>query len=102
MRVLAVYYEQDDDNLPKCEQIDVSNERGIWKLSALLANGMLDEIRLVGETQAAVGLVRMLVRVGKYSRPVGSIRLRVPGDESYPRGRPFIYLCPRPEPSAFE
>src|SRR5205814_1345229 len=74
VRVLAIYYEHDDD-LPRCEQIDVSNERGIWKLSRLLADGRVAEIRIVGETAAAVGLARMLVKAGKHKRQTASNRL---------------------------
>ncbi len=101
MRVLAIYYEHEDD-LPRCEQIDVSNERGIWKLSRLLSDGHVAELRIVGETAAAVGLARMLVKAGRHKRNAPSNRLRVPGDEAYPRQDPFIAICPIPEPVAFD
>jgi hypothetical protein len=103
VRVLAIYYEFTDMDVPKCLQADVSRERGLWSISRLLGSGQLDEIRLVGETRPSVGVVRMLVRAGRFRRVGGPSRqlLWMPGDECYPAHDPFIFIRPEPEPAAF-
>lgn len=101
---MAIYYEIDDEDAVKCVQVDVSRERGVWDLTNLLASGRLDEVRFVGETSAAIGIVRMLVRVGQFKRPAGESRKRLyqTGDERFPLRAPYVFVSPVPEPAAFD
>jgi hypothetical protein len=104
VRILATFFEIDDrTESPKALEIDVSREKGIWRISDLLASGRLEEIRFVGDDEESIGVVRMLVRAGKLRSPAGGPRrtLRGPGDESYPRLHPFVHICPRPDAGAF-
>jgi hypothetical protein len=103
VRVLAIYYDLAELDVPRCLQYDVSREQGIWSVLQLLASGQVAEVRFVGETVSSVRLVRTLVRAGRYRRPSGHARsvLWVPGDEGYPFPDPFIFIRPEPEPAAF-
>jgi hypothetical protein len=103
VRVLAIYYDVAEMNVPRCSQFDVSREQGIWSIFHLLAGGHIAEVRFVGETLSSVRLVRTLVRAGRYKRPSGPVTnvLWVPGDECYPFPDPFIFIRPEPEPAAF-
>ena len=71
VRVLAIYYDVAEMNIPRCSQFDVSREQGIWSIFHLLAGGHIAEVRFVGETVSSVRLVRTLVRAGRYKRPSG-------------------------------
>lgn len=104
MRILAIYHERDDESGAKWMQIDVSREPGYWKLSRLLASPHVEEVRIVGESHASLGVARLLAEAGRYSSAAGgrSRRLRVRGDEAYPRRNPFIFINPRPDPKAFD
>lgn len=105
MRILASFFEVDDHTeSPKALEIDVSKEKGIWQISRLLASGSLEEIRFVGDDEESLGVVRMLVRAGKLRGAAGGPRrsLKVPGDESYPRIRPFVHICPVPDRDLFK
>jgi hypothetical protein len=104
VRILAIYNAVNDDEPPRCVQIDLARETGMWQLTRLLARGDLEQIRLVGETEASVNAARMLVAAGRFrqrSTPPAGV-LRRTNDESYPRHQPFIYINPRPDPAAFE
>jgi hypothetical protein len=91
VRVLAIYYDVAEMNMPRCS------------IFHLLAGGHIAEVRFVGETLSSVRLVRTLVRAGRYKRPSGpgTNVLWVPGDECYPFPDPFIFIRPDPEPAAF-
>jgi hypothetical protein len=103
VRVLAIYYDLAEMNVPRCSQFDVSREQGIWSIFHLLAGGQIAEVRFVGESLSSIRLVRTLVRAGRYKRPSGPPLhvLFVPGDECYPHSDPFIFIRPDPEPAAF-
>lgn len=98
-----MYYENEDDDLLRCEQIDVSNEPGYWKLARLLASPHLDEVRLVGENDTSIRIARMLVLAGKFTRRrTIPTQLPLTGDEEYPMFDPYIFICPLPDPAAFD
>jgi hypothetical protein len=103
VRVLAIYYDLAEVDVPRCLQFDVSREQGIWSILQLLASGQVAEVRFVGETVSSIRLVRTLVRAGRYKRRSGPATgvLWVPGDERYPFPDPFIFIRPDPEPAAF-
>src|SRR5205085_9542397 len=103
VRVLGIYYDFTENDVPKTLQADVSREQGIWSVTRLLGSGQIDEIRFVGETRSSVALVRTLVRAGRFRRVGHPSRkpLWVPGDECYPTRDPFIFIRPDPEPAAF-
>jgi hypothetical protein len=104
VRILAIYYESDDGVDVKWMQIDVSREPGYWKLSRLLASADVEEVRIVGENELSIAVARTLVVAGKFSRPSARRRrkLRMLGDEAYPRFEPFIFINPIPDPAAFD
>ena len=104
VRILAIYYENDGDGDVKWLQIDVSREPGYWKLSRLLASAEIEEVRIVGESEASLSVARTLVVAGSFSRPlvVKQRRLRGQGDEAYPRWDPFVFINPVPDPAAFD
>jgi hypothetical protein len=104
VRILAIYYENGEAGDPKWMQIDVSREPGYWRLSQLLASAEIDEVRIVGETEASISVARTLVVAGKFRRsvPPRVRRLGHNGDEAYPRVGPFVYISPIPEPAAFD
>jgi hypothetical protein len=104
VRILAIYYENGEEGEIKWLQIDVSREPGYWKLSRLLASAEIEEVRIVGESEASLSVARTLVVAGKFSRPfvVRERRLRGKGDEAYPRWNPFVFIKPVPDPSAFD
>ena len=104
VRILAIYHERDDESGARWMQIDVSSERGYWKLSNLLRSPDLEEVRIVGETESSLGVARTIVLAGRLRGRVGerTRRLRARGDEAYPRRHPFIFINPRPDPTSFD
>ncbi len=104
MRILAIYYDHDERAGLKWQQIDVGREPGYWKLSRLLASADIEEVRLVGDTEASISVARTLVVAGRFSRPLVSRRRRLvtSGDEAYPRVEPYIFINPVPDPAAFD
>jgi len=105
LRILATFYEHDAEGTAKIIQIDVSNETGYWKLVRLLGSAHLEEMRIVGENDGAIGVARTIVVAGQYARRAGEHsrpRLRRRGDEAHPRYQPFIFIAPHPDPEAFD
>lgn len=105
VRILATYIENDEPDATRRLVIDVSRESGYWQLSRLLGNPHLDEVRILGESQSAIGVARTLVIAGRFKRTrVNEVRpaLRRRGDEGYPRVAPFVFIDPRPDPSVFD
>jgi hypothetical protein len=104
VRILAIYYESDSEADVKWLQIDVSREPGYWKLSRLLASAEIEEVRIVGESEASLSVARTLIVAGKFSRPLvlKQRRLQSHGDEAYPRWDPFVFINPVPDPAAFD
>jgi hypothetical protein len=98
-----MYYEQ-DEGLPQWVQVDVSSERGYWKLSRLLASADVDEVRIVGDSQTSIAVARTIVVAGQFrrNRDGRRWRLRKRGDEAYPRKEPYIFINPVPDPAAFD
>jgi hypothetical protein len=104
VRILVMFYDGDDESDVKWVQIDVSREPGFWKLSRMLASVELEEVRIVGESEAAIAVARTIVIAGQYSRSLARSRsrLRMLGDEVYPRRKPFVFIDPVPDPAAFD
>jgi len=104
VRILAIYRDLDDGGDVKWEQIDVSRELGYWALSRLLARADIEEVRIVGDSEASIAVARTLIVAGKFRRPftVRRRELRTRGDEAYPRVHPYIFVNPVPDPAAFD
>ncbi len=104
VRILAIYHESDDRGDVKFQQIDVSREPGYWTLAELLGRPEIEEVRIVGENDDSIAVARTLVVAGKFRRRLPSRRskLKMYGDEAYPRREPFIFIDPVPDPAAFD
>lgn len=95
-KIKVEFYE--DGDYVNWGQKDLMDNQTYQLLFMAFGNGLIDEIRIVGETKAGVIAFCNMMEVGGYRRAQNptprNVKLYQAGDICYPQESPFVFVSP--------